>query len=147
MSRVDNKDFLKQLKRIQDNLPNVVEGTLDALANIAVTNARSTILFKNGNPPRLRNEIRFVTNGAFSRVIESPTPYAKYVEYGNNQNGPIIRAKNKKALRFVINGQVLFRKFVRAHGPRPYMKTAYNTMMRFIPSLMERQIARLIDGI
>lgn len=147
MSKVDNKEFLKQLKRIQENLPSVVDSTLDALSSIAVTNAKSTTLFKNGNPARLRSEIRFVTNGAFSRVIESPTPYAKYVEFGNNQNGPIIRPKNKKALRFVINGQVLFRKFVKAHPPLPYMKTAYNTMMRFIPSLMERQIARLIDGI
>lgn len=138
-------EFQDAIKSIINGLPGAIQKSLDELATIAVSNAKSSTLFRNrsGN---LRNKINFTRDGEFSRIVLADTPYACFVEFGNNQNGPIIRPKNKKALRFTIDGQVLFRKFVRAHGPLPFMDNARKQVESMADMIVSSNIQSLIEN-
>jgi hypothetical protein len=60
-------------------------------------------------------------DGAHFGEIVASMPYASYVENGR---GPV-RAIRAQFLRFTIDGQVFFRRSVRAAAPRPFMSFAY----------------------
>lgn len=143
---IDFSKFTKMLEGIISDLKPTVEDALDTLAEIAVTNAKSSTLFKN-QTGTLRREIAFRKNGSFIRDVISPTPYAKYVEFGNRPNGTGDRIYPKKAgaLRFVINGQTLFRNRVRSHGPLPYMGSAHKFTQSFLPNLVRNKFERLVQ--
>jgi hypothetical protein len=144
MIEFDFTKFLKQLEGIQKDLEPTVSETLDTLANIAITNAKSTTLFKD-RTGTLRREIKFVKNGALIRDVVADTGYAGYVERGNDPGGGRIYAKHAKALRFVINGQVLFRKWVRAAKPRPFMQAAQTLTESFLPDFAQNRLNNLVD--
>lgn len=139
---MDANNLIESLRRIQAELPNAINKALDNISEIAVTNAKSSTLFKGNGP--LRKTIAFKKSGEYAREVMAPAPYAAYVEFGNNQNGPIIRPKNAKALRFRINGKIVFRKWVRAHGPLPFMNNARIHAMKFIPDFFNIEIDRII---
>lgn len=139
---MDAMSLIESLQRIQAELPGAINRALDGLSEIAVSNAKSSTLFKGNGP--LRKTIAFKKAGEFARDVIAPVSYAAYVEFGNNQNGPIIRPKNARALRFRINGKIVFRKWVRAHGPLPFMNNARIHSMKFIPDLFNIEINRII---
>jgi hypothetical protein len=58
------------------------------------------------------------------QVVTSEAPWSSYLEFGNNQAGPVIYPTQAKALHFIIDGQDVFVKHVKAHGPLPYMQPA-----------------------
>ena len=140
---VDASKLLSALKGIRQELPSVVNASLDTLARAGVTNAQSSTVFKN-QTGKLRKGIQFRVNGTYKREVFADQPYAFYVEEGNNQKGPRIYPKNGKALRFVINGQVLFRKWVRSHGPLRFMRPARDLVESLIPVILLGDIERLI---
>ena len=65
--------------------------------------------------------------------LTAPKPYAYFVENGR----PAIRAKGKGMLRFVINGQVFYRKSVGPAKPRPFMKPAGLSMKQHAPKIVQ----------
>lgn len=79
------------------------------------------------------------------RTVIADTSYAGYVEFGNGPPGGKIYPKRAKALRFVIDGKVLFRKWVRTSKPRPFMGNARTLMVSFIPDLFNSSIGRMIQ--
>lgn len=144
MFTIDFSPFIAQLEAISEGLPASVSNALDTLGEMGASSAKSSRLFKGNGP--LRKEIAVVKKGAFVRQVVSPTSYAKWVEYGNNQNGPRIYPKRAKALRFVVNGKVIFRKSVRAHGPLPYMGTARMFIESFAADYLQNNLSQLADS-
>lgn len=143
--KLDLSPFTKLLEGLIQEVPPNVEESLDVLTEIGVTNAKSSKIFKN-RTGRLRSEISSLRNGSFARQVISPTEYAKWVEFGNRPGGTgeRIYPKRAKALRFVINGKVLFRRWVRSHGPLPYMAPARQLVSTFLPDLINSRLERLV---
>lgn len=144
MIRFDASALITALKAIQAELPAVIEGSLDTLAEIGATNAKSTRLYRN-RTGLLRRETKWLKAGALMRTVIADTGYASYIENGNDPGGGRIYPRRAKALRFVIDGKVIFRKSVRAAKPRPFMAEARRTLIQFIPSLIESDLERLFQ--
>lgn len=142
--KVDTSALVSALSAIRSELPGVVASSLDTLAEIGVTNAKSSRLFKD-QTGALRRRIQFLRDGDTARTVIADTNYAGYVEFGNGPPGSKIYPKKAKALRFNLDGQIVFRKWVRAHGPLPFMGNARNLMVSFIPDLFSSNIERMIN--
>lgn len=129
MINIDISSFLNALSAIANEIGPTVERSLDTIAEIAVVNAQSNTLFKN-QTGKLRKSIHFTRDGDFARTViadatnEKGLNYAYYVENGNDPGGGRIYPKKAKALRFVIDGKVIFAKSVKAAKPRPFMLQA-----------------------
>jgi hypothetical protein len=136
--------FSKALSGIRSELPSVIERSLTTLAEIGATNAKSSRIFKNrtGN---LRKNIKFTVDGEYARSVIADTGYAFYVEFGNNQKGDKIYPKRAKALRFVIDGEVIFRKWVKSHGPLPFLGPARELVVSMAPVILGGDVERLIQ--
>ncbi len=111
----------------------VIEEALDEAAEDAVAYAAS--LTKG----ELAASITYRNKGQFGREIYSPKPYAEFVENGR----PGFSAKSAKALRFEVNGQVVFAKSVGPQKPQPFIKPAQGVFERAAVSRLERALARL----
>lgn len=72
----------------------------------------------------LRRGIEVQNESSTKKDLVADKPYATFVENGRGS----IKAKNKKALRFVVNGKVVFAKSVGPAKPRPFMKPAGKSM-------------------
>lgn len=77
-------------------------------------------------------------DGAHFGEIVAAKEYASYVENGR---GPV-EAKKAKALRFVIDGIVFFRKRVGPAAPRPFMSIAFQKCERVLIREIERGVAQ-----
>lgn len=142
MIEVDITDFAASCEHLIANLAGAMDTALDKIGKIGQASAAGSTLYKgNGN---LRKNIKYVENGQFTKSVVADTPYAGYVEFGNNQQGSIIHAKNAKALRFVVNGEVIFRKWVRAHGPLPFMAKAREDMIQATPGILRDMFEDLV---
>lgn len=96
-------------------------GRVLAAARAGVGNASGTLL------ATLRREYGTNARGPYVDVVgglEGLTPYHGYHLYGTGPH--IIRARRRKALRFVAGGQVIFRRSVHHPGTRanPYLQRA-----------------------
>jgi hypothetical protein len=140
----DTSATVKAILAIAEGLEPATEQALDTLAEIGVTNARSTRLFKDQSG-KLRKQIKLIPAGKLARSIIADTPYAPYVELGNRPNGTgqYIYPVKAKALRFVVNGEVIFRRRVKAHGPLPFMGTAHKLLLSFLPDHFINAFSRL----
>ncbi len=89
--------------------------------------------------------IGFRTHGE----VRATAPYAQYVHQGTGLFGPHHRKivpREKKALRFVAGGQILFRRSVRGQRPNPFMDRALETVSPDIPSIVDRAIEAHLGG-
>lgn len=77
-----------------------------------------------------------------TQVIDNKKDYAQYVEKGR---GPIT-AVSAKALRFVINGEVLFRKSVGPMKAQPFVKDSLNSAKSNFVNIFEKHINKLIKS-
>jgi hypothetical protein len=89
------------------------------------------------------------TTGGDGEVITTVTSHAPYSIWVHDGRGPV-EAKNAKALRFVVGGQVLYRKRVGSAKANPYMKRGLANATpaiyeRFAEALI-RAMARVLGG-
>lgn len=140
-----NEDFFEALQRFSDQLPKTISDVVSELGEIGTQAAQNTDLFKNNGP--LKRATGFIRNGEWSGKVLANKPYAYYLEYGNDPGGGFIFPKNAKALRFKINGETIFAKKVKAHGPLPFMDKARKTVINRVPGVVEYQLSQLIKGI
>jgi hypothetical protein len=96
--------------------------TLKKMGVEGVKHARSTNLFKHGAD--FDSQITWQQEDEFHGKIVSGAEYSNYLEYGNNQEGDRIYPVHAKALHFWINGEEVFAKSVKAHGPLPFLEQA-----------------------
>lgn len=139
---VDLSGFKRSLNSLLKGFPKAVDKGLDSVSKAGVKNAQATTLYKD-RTTELRKNTKFIDNGNFSRTIIADRPYAKPVEFGRKA----IVAKPGKALRFVINGQVLYRKSVKKAAPRPFMQNARAFMERIARTRMVRQVNTFLKGL
>lgn len=77
-----------------------------------------------------------------TQIVDNSKEYAQYVEYGR---GPV-RAINAKALRFVIDGQVFFRKSVGPMKAQPFVNASIKAASSKFQSIYEKHINALIGA-
>ena len=115
--RNNKAQFDSAIDKLILQIEEAAKNTLKDIADIAITSAQQTTLFNN----RLKESTHFVSSGAFSGEVVDDRSYAFYLEEGNNQQGPYIYPTRAKCLHFKINGQDIFAKRVRSHGPLPFV--------------------------
>ena len=140
--KVDIGNLVKALNSIEASLPSSVSSMLDEIGKIGETHAKATTLYKGNG---LRKATKFVSEGELTKYLIADTGYAGYVEFGNNQQGDKIYPKKGKVLRFVIDGEVIFRKWVRAHGPLPFMRQARDHMIDVAPGIVAAHFNTLVN--
>lgn len=117
-----------------------IKNGLEEIAKYAQQHAQNTSLFKNSGSNGLRSHIIIKNAGDHVREVIANKHYASYVEYGR----PGFSVKNAKALRFVINGEVIFRKSVGPAPAKPFMKKAAEAAQQHANFLMEKSITNQI---
>lgn len=115
-------DFLKNIKQIQSQLQSVIDLALADAAQQGAQIAKDNI--NSHSPNGLIAKTHPYRTSPLSHGIIADAKYASWVEYGNGSPGSRIYPNSAKALRFVIDGQVIFAKSVKASTPRPFMGPA-----------------------
>ena len=110
------------LSDLEKMLDATVADALQSAGEYAVEQARSTNLFHTGS--KFKEQIITQPVSKNKQIVWSQADWSSYLEEGNNQGGPFIYPKTAKALRFIMAGQTIFAKHVRAHGPLPFMTNA-----------------------
>jgi hypothetical protein len=120
----------------EHQLDQAVWQLLHAVGDFAKEKARNTNLFHTS--PSFRDKIISHQLNQNTQIVVSQAPWSSYLEDGNPFQGFLIRPKNKKALRFIINGQEIFSNKATAHGPLPFMQEAAEATDQAIARLWDR---------
>jgi hypothetical protein len=136
------KTIVDELIQLELELIKTYENTLSKAGKLGVEEARHTKLFKHGNS--FDEKIQFTPHGANQGTVESGAEYSGYLEYGNNQNGDMIYPVAANVLHFFANGQEVFTRHVRAHGPLPFMANAADKVEEELPHLWAAEFDKLI---
>lgn len=142
MIKLDVTDLVIAAQHIVNNLPSAIDSALDKIGAEGQKHAASSTLYKGSN---LRKNIKVVEDGQLAKSLVADTGYAYYVEFGNNQQGDRIYPKKAKALRFVVDGEVIFRKWVKAHSGKHFMEAARNEMIMAAPGILRDSITSLME--
>lgn len=136
------KTFAQELENLEHQVQKVVKGTLDAAGEYGVEQARTTKLFKHGNA--FEQAIQFTPHTSTEGQVESTADYSQYLEYGNDQNGSVIYPKAANVLHFFANGEEVFVKHVKAHGPLPFMDEAADKVEEHLPDIWLKEFDKHI---
>lgn len=136
---IDTAGLTQMFSEMENNLDREVENGLQELAEFAQKHASETNLFKTSGQGGLRDSIKIIKSGDRVREVLADKPYAHYVEYGR---GPV-EAKNAKALRFRINGELVFAKRVGPADPKPFMQQARDAAEAEAPIIFDRIAAKI----
>ncbi len=111
-------------------------------ANFLLTEMEVNVPVKSGN---LRKSLTVVVQP--NRIIVGPTAdYAPFVEFGTGPH--TIKAKNKQALSFYVNGRKVTVKQVKHPGTRaqPFVRPAFDRWVDTIgPLVAEANVKYLVD--
>ena len=113
------------------------EKTLAEAGALGVQLARNTNKFRIG---KLHDAIGFYPIDKYSGFVIADKPYAYWLEYGNDQGGPYIYPKTAKALHFFVDGQEVFAKKVRSHGPYWFMRDSQEEVIDAIPEMFLKNL-------
>jgi hypothetical protein len=89
---------------------------------------------KQEAPGKLGDTVQYRIKGKKTIELYSTAPYAIYVEKGR----PGFSVRNKKALRFVIGGQVIFCTHVGPSKPNPFMGRTRKRLKDVFQEVFER---------
>jgi hypothetical protein len=137
-------DAIKYFHNLAHQLPQAIEKGLEKVGEIAYESVVKTEQFKNYGNNGLRTATKIIPDGSYAIEVLSDKPYAYWVEEGNNQKGPFIYPVRAQFLHFFIDGDEIFAKKVRSHGPLPYFTDARNEAENSIQDIMEHEIKKLI---
>lgn len=138
--RVDSSALQKWLKGAAVRLASHTQTALQRTAWEAVKFARVSGLYKD-RTYKLYKSIRPSVE-ATKAMVAATAPYAFYVENGTRAHA--IVARKRKALRFVQNGEVVFRRRVWHPGtwPRPFMAEAQKKATPLFSRLVSEAAAK-----
>lgn len=129
----DISDLLSELDNMIDGLPDATDKALQECGElVAVEESKRT-------KGQLSKSFYTYKDGE-AQIVDSHKDYAQYLEYGR---GPV-QAINAKALRFVINGQVLFRKSVGPMKAQPFVKDSLQAATGKFGNIFDKHIKKLI---
>lgn len=132
--RVKSEGTRKALAELRAGLE---EAVLEGLADVA---AEGEAVAKEKAPGRLGESIHVLTSIPPIRLVATAR-HARHVEYGRGA----VRARRARALRFEINGKVLFRVRVGPARARPFMRPAGVAMAK--SRAVHRAVERLIRSV
>lgn len=119
----NGRSWRDQLDVLRQGIIQAAEHALQDGVEAAEKSAKATTLFQDrsgagGTRASIRGKA-FVSSG-----FVQAGGAARFLENGTRPH--VIRAKNGKVLRFMVNGETLFRRMVQHHGttPRPFMHEA-----------------------
>lgn len=129
----DLADILAQLNELEHGLHNAVDLAMQECGE-------AIVMEESRNTKGQLSKSFFTYKNGQSQIIDSSKDYAQYVEYGR---GPV-RAINAKALRFMINGQVIFRKSVGPMRAQPFVQRSLKSASNRFTQIFDNQITKLI---
>lgn len=142
------EDFRRGMDLLQAGLHNGAHQALVAAVRAARDSAKTTTLFKDGPDADLRKSIREEITNAFEGRIIAGGAGVNHARFVNDGTPPhVIAGRNGGSLRFVMNGQTIFRRVVHHPGttPRPFMddaaKVGEQTLDYGLELMTERPIA------
>lgn len=118
MKKIDTQKTVNSLDKIINSLVKFEQNTIKDITKLGRQVAQSK------SKGSLSKSISVQDKSSQEKDLVAPKSYAIIVENGR---GPLT-AKNKKALKFVINGKTFFAKSVGPAKPRPFMKPAGKSM-------------------
>jgi hypothetical protein len=138
---MDNRnEFLKAFDNLINNLAKAVDMIVKDVGEKAVQVARDTGEFKN----TLKEKTHFVMSGQYVGEVMDDRSYAGYLEYGNDPGGGRIYPINAKALHFFVNGEEVFAKSVRAHGPYHFIENGRDAAENELTNIFAKHIQNLL---
>lgn len=132
---------MKIFDDVINKLSSTTESTVRDLADIGIKAAQETNLFKTSST--FKEHVIFVPLDETSGFITFDADYGHWLEEGNNQKGSYIYPVNGKALKFQVNGQTIFAKKVKTHGPLPFMSNAREKVEQSIEEIFNRNFSKL----
>jgi len=138
--RIEGMDKLLKTLNSLNKLHTVISRRL---AETISSNAERLAPTKTG---RLKRSIRIVEGAGSYMVLMGgrEAPYAKFIEYGARPH--IIRARRAMALRFEVDGDVVYAKYVRHPGIRAQriLARAVDESLRELDGMVSRILMRKI---
>ena len=138
-AKIDVGKLTALFGNIEADIMAAISEGMDEVAEFAQKHASETSLFKNNGINGLRNSIKIESNGAFVRTVIADKDYAPYVEYGRGEVRPV----NAKALRFVVNGELIFTKRSAPVAAKPFMAQAKAAAENEAPRIFDRIISKI----
>jgi|HubBroStandDraft_1064217.scaffolds.fasta_scaffold98275_3 hypothetical protein len=114
---VDGKQARRDLQMMRARLYVAIEMSVAAGVTAAANSAAASTLFKDQSG-KTRKSIRGRVNGMRGRVVARGAMF--FLVNGTRGHGP----SHAKMLRFVVNGQAVYAKWVKGITPRPIMSDA-----------------------
>lgn len=117
--------LFEQLRDLGAGIHNNIAQAIHVATDATYQDAKGTTLFKD-RTGLLRDSIGESADGLTGKVWRGRKAYFGFVANGTPPH--VIEARAGGTLRFVMNGQVMFRKRVNHPGtaPRPFMQHAYD---------------------
>lgn len=139
---------LAVLQAFSKQFPAIIEDEINRALRAAVLVAEDEIVQRTPvDTGRLRGAIASEVRGDEARVFAQNVPYALHVEAGTRAH--VIRARNRRMLKFRAGGRVVFRRQVNHPGTRgSFMfrdgaKAAEPEIQRIFEDAVGRAIARI----
>lgn len=134
MLKVDTSKTVSALDAIINKLDNFHDNVLKDITKLGRQVAQQK------SKGSLSKSIKVEDKDSNQKQLLAPKPYATYVENGR----PGIRTQGKGVLRFVINGQVFYRKSVGPAKPRPFMKPAGLSMKEHAAKIIQNNWNKIL---
>lgn len=140
MSKITG-NFVSRVVEINSKIDPAISDALKEIGDDIAEEARNTTKFKVGN---LASAINFFPTSQNTGYVIADKFYASWLEYGNNPGGDgRIRPINASALRFFINGTVVFAKSVKSHEPYNFMSDAVDKVSPTIPAIVAKHLDKV----
>jgi hypothetical protein len=145
MFRIVATGVREALHRISDGVAVVARQVLGQAAAYAAERARATTTFKD-RTGELRRRIDRTAKGPFVQFVKASTRYALFVEDGTRAH--VIRPRRRRALRFVMGGQTVFRTSVRHPGTKAtyFMRDARDDAEKNLTRFFEVGLRPVVSG-
>ncbi len=140
IAKIDSSAARQSIKRMMAGIEDAAHTSLVEAKNEMVRSAKGTKFFKD-RTGRTRDSIHGQING-LSGFVECGGA-SGWLEFGTR---PHYILPNGKALRFVMNGQVMIRSYVFHPGTHPlrFIEMARNSAERTLNYLIEYRVGRVI---
>lgn len=137
--------FRDGLRRLGERFARAATEGLRHVAEVAQSQARNSGKFRNVTG-RLYRSIVVVQRSRFRVSVEARAPYAKWVEEGTQPH--VIEPVRRKALRFFVNGSLVFARRVNHPGSRPryFMRDARTFVEGRARGIVTPHLNRAIKG-
>jgi hypothetical protein len=131
---------LKEINKYLNHIINTLESVNDKALNecgklIAIQESLRT----KGNLSKSFFTFFTLKDGKNNVVVDSSKDYAKYLEFGR---GPV-KAINAKALRFFMNGEIIFRKSVGPMKAQPFVQQSINAATPKFTQIFDKHFSKL----